>query len=266
MQTLKSGSTGTVVESWQNFLVGRGNYWIDVDGVFGHDTIEATKDFQKEVGLNSDGEVGQITLKAAVAAGFPDPDAPVVETVEGIDVLGPNWPPKPDFGPLSFMDRAKLFGTFSYVAAPVGDNPEAIKITDGWDKRNIVMVDIPQLQGKKGCPKGKVEFHAKGAKQLQGLWAAWEAAGLLPLILTFDGGWVARFVRGSTKYLSNHSYGTAFDVNAKWNALGAVPALVSKEGSVRKLVEIANQHGFYWLGHAGKRPDGMHFEIAKLIP
>jgi predicted lactoylglutathione lyase len=47
--------------------------------------------------------------------------------------------------------------------------------------------------------------------------------------------------------------------------LGCVPALVGKDGSVRKLVEIAHQNGFFWGGHF-TRLDGMHWEIAKLIP
>jgi hypothetical protein len=262
MQSLKQGSTGPDVEAWQNFLVGQGSYWLDVDGDFTHDTIEGTKDFQKSQGLDQDGEVGPGTLKAAISVGFPDPDA---AAATGEDVLGPSWPPKPDFPSLGFMERAKIFGTFAFAPAPVPGNPEAIKITDGWDKHNIVTVDIPQLHGTKGCPNGKVSFHTKGAKQLQGLWAAWEAAGLLPLVLTFDGAWNPRFVRGSTKYLSNHSYGTAFDVNYSWNKLGCVPALVGKEGSVRKLVPIAHAHGFY-AGMHFQRLDGMHFEIAKIIP
>jgi hypothetical protein len=86
----------------------------------------------------------------------------------------------------------------------------------------------------------------------------------LHLILTFDGSYVARFVRGSTSVLSNHSFGTAFDINVTWNRLGVVPALVGQKGSVRELVGIANDNGFYWGGHF-TRLDGMHFEIAKLL-
>jgi hypothetical protein len=127
--------------------------------------------------------------------------------------------------------------------------------------------------GTKGCPKGKVSFHKKGVPQLQALWAAWEAAGLLPLVLTFDGGWNPRFIRGSTKSLSNHAWGTAFDVNAALNPLGCVPALVGKPGSTRKLVELAVQNGFFWGGWFGEfaggsvkgRFDGMHFECYKLM-
>jgi len=261
MQSLKQGSTGPDVEAWQNFLVGQGSYWLDVDGDFTHDTIEGTKDFQKSQGLDQDGEVGPGTLKAAIAVGFPDPDA---AAATGEDVLGPSWPPKPSFPSLGFMERAKIFGTFAFEPAPVPGNPEAIRITDGWDKHNIVTVDIPQLHGTKGCPNGKVSFHRKGATQLQNLFKAWETAGLLPLIKTFDGGWNPRFVRGSTKYLSNHAYGTAFDLNAQQNPLGSIGALVGKEGSTRKLVDIALEYGVYWGGWF-KRRDPMHFECCKLV-
>ena len=262
MQVLKSGSTGPEVEAWENFLVGQGFYWLEVNQVWNDETSQATRVFQKEQNLDVDGEVGPNTLKAAIALGFPNPDTAESDPQ---DTLGPNWPPKPDFPSLNYMERAKIFGTFSFVPAPVPGNPEAIKITDDWDDKNIVTVNIPQLRGVKGAFGGNVSFHRKGVKQLQGLWQAWEDAGLLPLVLTFEGGWAARFVRGSTKSLSNHSFGTAFDVNYKWNPLGAVPALVGKEGSVRKLVEIAHQHGFFWGGHF-TRLDGMHFEVAKVIP
>lgn len=64
---------------------------------------------------------------------------------------------------------------------------------------------------------------------------------------------------------SNHAWGTAFDINVPWNGLGATPALVGARGSVRKLVPLANEHGFYWGGHFNGRPDGMHFEIAQIL-
>lgn len=64
----------------------------------------------------------------------------------------------------------------------------------------------------------------------------------------------------------SNSFGSAFDINVPWNYLGSQPALVGKHGSVRELVPIANEHGLYWGGHfGGSRPDGMHFEVAKLI-
>jgi hypothetical protein len=92
----------------------------------------------------------------------------------------------------------------------------------------------------------------------------WEDAGLFHLINTYDGGYFPRLMKGSEKSLSAHSYGIAFDINATWNALGTIPPAVGKRGSVRKLVEIAHQNGFYWGGHF-QRQDGMHFEVARII-
>jgi hypothetical protein len=87
---------------------------------------------------------------------------------------------------------------------------------------------------------------------------------LLNHILTFDGAYTSRFIRCSNKTLSNHAFGTAFDINAGENPLGAQPALPGRKGCVFELVPTAHQFGFYWGGHFSRR-DGMHFEIAKRL-
>jgi hypothetical protein len=97
------------------------------------------------------------------------------------------------------------------------------------------------------------------------LWKAWQAKSVLPLVLTFGGSFVPRFIRGSRTVLSNHAFGSAFDINVAWNLLGNTPALVGQKGSVRPLVSIANEYGFYWGGHFNSRRDGMHFEVAKIL-
>lgn len=178
----------------------------------------------------------------------------------------PSWPPRPSLTPLtSNMERQKVWGRFRFEAQPVPGNRENIRILGGWEDENIVRVEIPQLRSVAGAPSsGTVRFHRKAADQLRALWRAWEEAGLLPLVLTWEGSFVPRFVRGSTKVLSNHCYGSAFDINAGWNALGTRPALVGQKGSVRELVPLANEHGFFWGGHFNGRPDGMHFEVAQL--
>lgn len=256
MNVLRVGATGAEVEQWQNFLLGQG-FDVVADGSFGPKTKTATAAFQAKYGLGADGVVGRGTLAKAIELGFGE----VQDDDTGED--SPNWPPAPDFGPLSAQGRADLFGTFRYEPAPTAANPEGIVIRDNWAVTNIMKVEIPQLVGKVGAPgNGQVQFHAKGAAQLKALWAAWEAEGLLPLVLSWAGSYVPRFVRGSRTYLSNHAWGTAFDINAGWNGLGAEPALVGKMGSVRKLVPIANDHGFFWGGHYSGRRDGMHFEVA----
>lgn len=162
--------------------------------------------------------------------------------------------------------RKSVFGAFEYVPDPQPDNKEHIKILGDWRAKNIVSVPIPQLKKALGpSAPATIEFHRLAAAQLQTLWAAWDDADLLKHVLGFAGGFNARFQRGSTTALSNHAYGSAFDINVAWNPLGKPPAAPGKEGSVRELVPLAHKHGFYWGGHFRSRPDGMHFEIAKLL-
>ena len=97
------------------------------------------------------------------------------------------------------------------------------------------------------------------------MWKEWDKAGLLDRIESYGGSYIARFIRGSRKHLSNHSYGSAFDVNMRWNRLGRKGALVGQKGCVRELVEIAEKWGFYWGGWFS-REDSMHWEAYKIIP
>jgi hypothetical protein len=179
---------------------------------------------------------------------------------------GSHFPPRPDFPPLvTNRQREALFGHYEYVRAPRPGNPEAIRILGNWERDNIVEVPIPQLRKALGdkAPTS-IRFHRLAANQLQSLWAEWETAGLLNRVLSFGGGFVARFVRGSRSLLSNHAFGSAFDINEAYNFFGQRPVSNGRKGCVRDLVPIANRCGFYWGGHYQSRPDGMHFEIAVL--
>jgi hypothetical protein len=250
METIKQGSNSPQVKRWQYFLIGIGNNKIIADGDFGPKTHAATVNFQVSNGLVGDGVVGPKSYLAAFRAGY--------RLKEAYD-----YPDKPTFNPLvGNAARAKIFGNFKFKSA--GDGTEAIIVTDGWAEKNIQRVELPQLAGVKGAPQsGKVTFHKLAAKQLQQLFKDWQAAGLLANIHTWEGSYVPRFVRGSRSVLSNHAFGSAFDINYAWNKLGQVPALVGEKGSVREMVALANKNGFYWGGHFS-RLDGMHFEVAFL--
>ncbi len=181
-----------------------------------------------------------------------------------MDKHSASYPPLPTFKPLmSTAERQNVFGKFSHVAAPVAGNKEAIRILGDWEAKNIVKVTLPQLVGIEGLHNnGVIRFHKLGVNQLLAMWAEWESTGLLNRVLTYAGSYVPRFIRGSNSVLSNHAFGTAFDINAAWNPLKKTPPLVGQKGSVRELVEIAHKHGFYWGGNFKNRPDGMHFELA----
>jgi hypothetical protein len=257
LKLIRINSQDEQVTNWQNFLIGQGLYEGEVNGIFAEETQKATIAFQKKVNLQPDGIVGNKTYGAAMQLGFGG-------TVDDrVDKSGTNFPPKPAFNPLTTnAERQQLFGTFTFVSDPVPGNPENIRVTNNWANENITMASIPQLVHLKGSDR--VQFHKLAANQLIKLWSDWDAAGLMPLVITWAGSYVPRFIRGSRTTLSNHSFGTAFDINVDWNPLGAVPALAGQKGSVRELVPIANSNGFYWGGHF-TRLDGMHFEIAKLI-
>jgi hypothetical protein len=120
---------------------------------------------------------------------------------------------------------------------------------------------VPQL--RKFVSSGKVKFHKVAAEGFQRFWAEVEKAGYLPLVLSWSGTWVPRVMTSDYSKLSNHAYGTAFDINVPQNGWQKRPALVGQQGSLRELVPIANACGFFWRGH-WDAPwwDGMHFEWA----
>jgi hypothetical protein len=253
MFTIKSGDTGDNVYRWQLFLRGLNPYSeIVADGNFGKQTVVETKEFQEIWVLKPDGVVGPKTISVAEKLNFP------VEELKGYINQG-------DLKPRYGKERSQLFGHIEYKPAPNNYNPEAIQIINDWSKNNLTKVEIPQLKGIYGAPQDcNIFFHKKCAHQLVNLFQDWEDNDLMHLVLSWAGTWVPRFVRGSRSILSNHAWATAFDINAAWNGLGRKPTPIGERGSVIELVPLANKHGFYWLGE-GKRPDGMHFEISKIL-
>jgi hypothetical protein len=238
--------------------------------VYGHDTLYAGPDgaIKRMSALPKPADI-QAWQPAAPSRPVPAPPQPVaippstpIVVASGTPVRDLSWPPRPNFNPLpSNAARQKVFGTFDFQRTN-GDN---IRILGNWVQENIVTVAIPQLASVKGAAGGNIQFHRLAAEQLRAIWAAWEAAGLLHLVLSWSGSFVPRFMR-SGKQLSTHAFGCAFDINVPWNGYYKVPALVGDQGSLRELVPIANQHGFYWGGHfqyGRGLSDGMHFEWAR---
>jgi len=247
---IKLGSVDPTVIQWQQFLKGQfPESEIVASGNFDGVTDSVTKRFQQLHRLTPDGVVGSKTLQLALSLGLCVTDQP---TTNGIL-------------PITAAQREILFGHFNYTPAPVANNPEAIKIDQSWINSNITSVTIDELANISGAPKNcTIPFNHAAASQLKSLFGAWSSAGLLDRILTWDGSWAPRFIRGSRTTLSNHAWGTAFDINARWNPLGTVPPAIGDKGCTRELVSIAEDNGFFWGGNFSKRPDGMHFECAML--
>lgn len=265
LRYLRLNCVGDDVVKWQNFLLGiRPCSVVVASGNFDQITHDETKLFQSAVGFvgkDVDGVVGSMTYAKAGELGFH------LALDDESNDDSPNWPVKPpNISSLSIKERENLFGKFSFKSNPVNNNPEAITILGDWVSKNITSVYVPQLKNVKYTPTTqKVLMHSLLTKQTQDMFVAWESAGVLDRILTWGGSWNPRFIRGSRTTLSNHAWGTAFDINVQWNMLGTMPALKGKKGSVRDLVEIALAHGFFWGGWWSSRPDGMHFECYKVL-
>lgn len=166
---------------------------------------------------------------------------------------------------LGSEERERTFGgPFDWVHRPTSDNRENIEIRGNWEEDNIVTVELPALAKATDGRYKKMRWNKRAQTQLANLWQAWDDAGLLKHIKTYEGAYVPRLIRGSTRSLSNHAYGTAFDINYEWNQLGRTPAKPGTTGSVWELVPLAHEHGFFWGGFFS-RGDGMHFEVCKIL-
>jgi hypothetical protein len=75
-----------------------------------------------------------------------------------------------------------------------------------------------------------------------------------------DWGYAFRMTRGSDKVLSNHSSGTAVDLNATKHSLGKSNTFTKEQTNTIQLLIV--KYGLAWGGNYKKRKDEMHFEIA----
>lgn len=75
-----------------------------------------------------------------------------------------------------------------------------------------------------------------------------------------DWGYAFRMVRGSTDKLSNHSSGTAVDLNATKHPLGKAGTFPLEK--VPMLRALAKKYGLTWGGDYKNRKDEMHFEVS----
>lgn len=269
---IASRDVGSDVRRLQEFLNAQMNSGLSPDGHFGTLTRNALINWQRVHGLAQSGKVDEATCDAIAGAGLIllGPLSPSAQP-------GPNWPPRPTSPPQpTAAHTAATFGTFNFRPAPVPGNREAIEILDGWQEANIVTIRIPELDnglfaadsGYVLKPIGRISCHRLAAPKFQQLFSEWRRANLIDRVITCAGAFNARLIRGQTDpipaNLSNHSWGTAIDLNDEQNMRGRVPLEINTRGCVRELVEIANSLGFFWGGHFGGTKDGMHFELSVL--
>lgn len=233
-------------------------------------------------GLTSNGKVNDQTLQKAQEFGYT-----ILADDYYTERAGTSFPAEPnDIESPSNASRNAAFTCFRFSQRPRAQRPDAEAIVikgscDGalsdWTASKIIEVPMPQLRFARGF-NGKVRCHKLAAPIFIKLFEAWERADLLHLIVSYDGCFVPRYKRKQAppgagghgekqsvdvSALSNHSFGSAFDINFSDNMLDQVPALCGGRGSTRELVAAANALKVFWGGYFSTQ-DGMHFEISRL--
>lgn len=119
----------------------------------------------------------------------------------------------------------------------------------------MVVWDVPECCEHGAIPK-KVYCNKDLKPLLERAFKNVNDRGLAAQVKTWDGCFNIRKKRGATS-MSLHSWGLAIDFNAAWNGFGKPPTMSPE------LVKCFTDAGFDW-GGTWSRPDGMHFQIAKL--
>ena len=130
---------------------------------------------------------------------------------------------------------------------------------NGWkaskDAAEIQIVSIP-IEGTKvkvRCAKAAAPLIAAFCKDFHELIEPIDGGQL------DDWGYCFRMIRGTTDKLSNHSSGTAVDLNATKHPLGKVGTFPAEK--VPMIRALAKKYGLKWGGDYKGRIDEMHFEI-----
>ena len=144
----------------------------------------------------------------------------------------------------SFADAV---GTFRYT--PIGGG--RIAPAPEWVRDHIVTEAVPIL--------GRVTCNRYMMPQLKAAFAEIVKVGLASTINPdqYAGCYYPRFIAGSTT-LSNHSFGTALDLNMLGNQRGTVGEMD------RGVVAIFKKWGFAWGGD-WSYTDPMHFELSRIV-
>lgn len=120
---------------------------------------------------------------------------------------------------------------------------------------HMVLWDVPSTLELGVIPK-RVYCNKDMVKPLEQAFKNIIERGLVGELKTWDGCFQIRKKRGGASP-SLHSWGVAVDINAAWNGFGKPPTMS------KALVACFTDAGFDW-GGVWSKPDGMHFQLAKL--
>lgn len=198
-------------------------------------------------------DIGTRATSILVAAVDGADVAALAERLAGAHGLEPAAlpPAEPATASLVGDDAATLeaFVPFTFRAGAGG----RIEVDPAWEAEHIVTVELPIL--------GTARCHRLMVPQLTAALDHLVDHDLAHLLDPddFGGCYLPRHIDWNPDAsLSMHAWGLAFDVNVATNGLGETPQLDAA------VVDVFTSRGFSWGGD-WRRPDGMHFELARLL-
>lgn len=180
----------------------------------------------------------------------------------------PPDPPKPSTITYRPLNKDPVYGaefTYKWTAgdcfnAKCTQRHITINSPSDWKKKNIIKVNIPDL-----AVGGSMSFHRRVAPQFLAFFRAAAVRGVASRVLTYDGSFVLRTITKNPRKVSNHSLGTAVDLNANWNPYGGRTAKRGTEGSLSELADLCADFGIYWGDWYSENRDAMHFEVVSVL-
>lgn len=242
--SLSWGSQGSAVIQLQQDLTGLGFDTYGVDGKFGANTYNAVINFQKSQGIEAIGIVGPKTKAALLSV-----------RTNGTTVSRSGYTDIRKYPKISKINGS--FGQFHYRELSGG----RIEIDPVWIAENIVTIKLPGLNKNVQVHKAAANNFIKAFTYIKNGTAVinGKTVPLLSLIKTMDGTFVTRHVYwNSANGLSNHSWGTAIDINADNHLRYVSPVTEPNDPNVILWEKAFKPAGFSW---GNSYNDSMHYEL-----
>ncbi len=230
----------------QSLLSAKGVLATPATGACDSHTIEAIKVFQHGFMHAPDGRIdvgGKTWHKLSEGASAPGADSRVYRRLIPMparNTLNRGIPSVNNALMLSLLGAPRVEGDYDQAGKPL-TNPRL--------KRNVSTMNVGPFKAT-GLTPAVVSLKvimADVQRRQPDLYTLLSSAGML----------VVRFVRGSTKNISNHSWGTAIDL--KIGGQLDIRGDNQVQYGMTLLAPIFNSHGWYW-GAGFRTEDAMHFE------
>ena len=246
----KKADDGVLTYNWDTSAVNPGEYVLKATAEDGVKTDEKTisvivkEDLQKVVQVADNTSVSN-KIAAAPTKTVPTPSRGVNHNNNG------------KYPKLSKVNRS--FGQFYYRDSSGG----RIEIDPQWIAENIVTIKLPGINRYVQVHKDAKDNFIQAFTYIQNGTATinGKPVSLLSLVKTMDGTFVPRHVNwNATKGLSNHSWGTAIDINAANHFRYVNPASEPNDPNYILWLKAFKPAGFSW---GNSYSDSMHYELIK---